>query len=65
MTRTQAILVAVRQELDRRKETTDSAVGLHTVSITIKLEDGAGSGVRGVVWHEERKVLIQTAMPGS
>lgn len=53
MTRSQALLAALRRETDRHQALVDSASDLHTVTITIKFVAGSEQ-IRGVSWQEER-----------
>lgn len=52
MTRSQALLAAVRREIDRRQALTDLAPGLTQITITVKFTAETGH-VRGTIWQEE------------
>lgn len=54
MTKSQAIMAAVRQELDRRRILLDSTHDLYAVTITVKFDSRDSDRVRGINWLEER-----------
>ena len=53
MSRTQAVMAVLRQELQRRQAALDASDGLVTLTITVKLVPDT-EHVRGVVWQEAR-----------
>jgi hypothetical protein len=50
-----AILAAVRRELEQRRAHLDAADDVGEVTVTVKLQAGT-TWVRGVAWREERMV---------
>lgn len=48
-----ALLAAIRRELDQRRACLDASTDLGEVTIKVKLQAGT-AWVRGVVWEEER-----------
>ena len=53
MTRTQAALIAIRRELERRQPVLDASEDVVQVVLTIKFVAATGQ-VRGLVYQEER-----------
>lgn len=49
----EAVLAAVRREVEQRRGVLDAATDLGEVTITVRLQAGT-SWVRGVSWQEER-----------
>lgn len=60
MTRTEAALAAVRQELDLRRGLTDGTEDLYSLSITVRFEPGTAH-VRGTVVAQERVEVSRRA----
>jgi hypothetical protein len=57
-----AVLLAVRREVEQRRALLDAAVDLGEVTIRVKLQAGT-SWVRGTVWEEERVCLRRNGGP--